>query len=185
MIKELQKQADEKMTKSIKALCTEFARIRTGRASISLLDGISVNYYNTRTPLNQMANITIPEPRLIVIQPWDISVIGEIEKSIYKSDLGINPVNDGRVIRLAIPELTEERRKQLVKIVKNKAEDGKVAVRNIRRDINEQAKAAQKEKKITEDEYHTGLGDIQKLTAEFIDKIDGILKAKETEIMEV
>jgi len=185
MIKEFCRETDQKMAKSIKALRNEFAIIRTGRASISLLDGISVNYYNTPTPLNQMANLTIPEPRLLVIQPWDISIIPEIEKAINKSNLGINPVNDGRVIRLAIPELTEERRKHLVKVLKGKAEEGKVAIRNIRRDINEKSKNAQKEKKITEDEYRTGLSDIQKLTDGFIDQIDEILKAKEVEIMEV
>jgi len=185
MIKEIQKEAEKKMDKAINALGHELSTIRTGRASVSLLDGIKVNYYNTLTPLNQMANITIPEPRMIIIMPWDPSIIGEIEKTILKSDLGINPTNDGKVIRLAIPMLTEERRKQLVKIVKAKAEDNKIAIRNIRRDINEQLKAGQKDKKITEDEYHSGIKDIQKITDEYIEKIDRITKDKEEEIMEV
>ncbi|MGA1868565.1 MAG: ribosome recycling factor [bacterium] len=185
MIKEIQKEADQKMSKAIDALRHEFASIRTGRASIALLDGIKVNYYNTLTPLNQMANLTIPEPRMIVIMPWDPSTINEIEKTILKSDLGINPTNDGKVIRLAIPQLTEERRKQLVKIVKSKAEESKISIRNIRRDTNERLKNSQKEKKITEDDYHGAVKDIQKLTDSYIEKIDSILKDKEEEIMEV
>ena len=185
MIKEIRTESDQKMSKAIDALRHEFASIRTGRASIALLEGIKCNYYNAITPLNQMANITIPEPRMMVIMPWDPSIINEIEKTILKSDLGINPTNDGKVIRLAIPQLTEERRKQLVKIVKGKAEDNKISIRNIRRDTNENLKNCQKEKKITEDEYHVGTKDIQKLTDEYIEKIDDILKNKEEEIMEI
>ncbi|MBN2372343.1 ribosome recycling factor [bacterium] len=185
MIKSLHKETQNRMESAVNATMHEFGTIRTGRASVSLLDGIKVDYYNTVTPLNQMSTISIPEPRLMVIQPWDPSILSGIEKAILKSDLGLNPTNDGKVIRLAIPMLTEERRKQLVKVVKNMAEESRISIRNARRDSNEKLKNMEKDRQITEDEYHNGLKEIQKLTDEFIAKVDEILEKKEKEIMEV
>lgn len=185
MIKSLNKETEGKMEAALEALSHELGTIRTGRASPSLLDGIKVEYYNTMTPLHQMANISVPEARLLVIQPWDPSTLQGIEKAILKSDLGLNPSNDGKVIRLAIPMLTEERRKQLVKIVKNIAEESRISIRNTRRDSNEKLKTMEKNKEITEDEHHTGLKDIQKLTDDYIARVDVILENKEKEIMEV
>jgi len=185
MIKSLHKETKEKMDMAIEAISHEFGSIRTGRASASILDGIKVDYYNTLTPLNQMATISVPEPRLIVIQPWDPSVLANMEKAILKSDLGLNPSNDGKVIRLAIPMLTEERRKQLVKVVKNMAEECRISIRNTRRDSNEKLKKMEKDKDITEDDYHNGLKEIQTLTDDFISKVDELLSKKEKEIMEV
>ena len=151
-IKELLQQAEERMNKSIEALKHEFASIRTGRASVALLDKVMVDYYGSPTPINQVANISVPEPRMIVIAPWDKTMIGAIEKAILQSDLGLNPGNDGAQIRLTIPQLTEERRKEIVKVVHKKAEDAKVAVRNIRRDVNDALKKEEKAKTITEDD---------------------------------
>lgn len=185
MIKLVYKETQKKMESTVDALITEFGMIRTGRASVTLLDGIKVEYYNAITPLNQMATISVPESRLLVIQPWDPSTLSNIERAILKSDLGLNPSNDGKVIRLAIPMLTEERRKQLVKLVKNIAEESRISVRNARRESNEKLKKMEKEKDITEDEYHNGLKDIQKLTDDFIARVDEILLNKEKEIMEV
>jgi len=185
MDKEMKKKAKEKMEKSIEVLKKDFASIRTGRASISLLDGISVDYYGTKSPLNQVATLSVPEPRLITIQPWDQSMIAVIEKAIMQSDLGLNPSNDGKIIRIAIPELTEERRKQLVKVVRKRAEEARVAVRNIRREVNGELKKKEKEKKLTEDVLKMSLEEVQELTDEFIKEIDRILKKKEEEIMEV
>ena len=185
MIKTLHKETKEKMDLAIDALSHEFGTIRTGRASASILDSIKVEYYNSLTPLNQMSTISVPEPRLIVIQPWDPSTLPNIEKSILKSDLGLNPTNDGKVIRLAIPMLTEERRKQLVKVVKNIAEECRISIRNSRRDSNEKLKKMEKEKQITEDEYHNGLKEIQNLTDDYIGRVDELLTNKEKEIMEV
>jgi ribosome recycling factor len=185
MIKILHKETKEKMDLAIDALSHEFGTIRTGRASASILDGIKVEYYNSLTHLNQMATISVPESRLIVIQPWDPSALPNIEKAILKSDLGLNPSNDGKVIRLAIPMLTEERRKQLVKVVKNIAEECRISIRNSRRDSNEKLKKMEKEKNITEDEYHNGLKEIQNLTDDFIGKVDELLAKKEKEILEV
>jgi ribosome recycling factor len=185
MIKKVNKETKEKMDLAIEALSHEFGTIRTGRASASILDSIKVEYYNSLTQLNQMATISVPEPRLIVIQPWDPSALGNIEKAILKSDLGLNPTNDGKVIRLAIPMLTEERRKQLVKVVKNIAEECRISIRNSRRDSNEKLKKMEKEKDITEDEYHNGLKEIQNLTDEYIAKVDELLTKKEKEILEV
>jgi ribosome recycling factor len=185
MIKSLNKETKEKMDMAIEAISHEFGSIRTGRASASILDGIKVDYYNTLTPLNQMATISVPEPRLIVIQPWDPSALANIEKAILKSDLGLNPSNDGKVIRLAIPMLTEDRRKQLVKVVKNMAEESRISIRNTRRDSNEKLKKMEKDKEITEDDYHNGLKEIQNLTDDFIAKVDDLLSKKEKEIMEV
>ncbi|HHT42818.1 MAG TPA: ribosome recycling factor [Firmicutes bacterium] len=162
-----------------------FASVRTGRANPALLDRITVSYYGTPTPLNQMASVTVPEPRLLVITPWDKSSIKDIEKAILTSDLGLVPNNDGTVIRLAIPALTEERRKELVRLVRRDAEDFRVAVRNIRRDLNEDAKDLEKEGEISEDDLRRAQDEIQKLTDHYIEEIDQLLKAKEKEIMEV
>jgi len=185
MEKELKRKTVEKMDHTIESLKKEFASIRTGRASLALLDGIKVDYYGTPTPLQQLASLSIPESRQIAIQPWEQKIIPDIEKAIMKSDLGITPTNDGKVIRINIPVLTEERRKQLVKVVKKNAEDAKVAVRNIRRDTNEGIKKLEKEKKLSEDDTKKYLDEIQKLTDYYIKKIDEILQHKEKEIMEV
>lgn len=179
-----QKLKDE-MDKTISALDKSFSRVRTGRASVSLLDGIKVEYYGTPTPIAQVATLSVPESRLIVIAPWDITVIGAIEKAIQKSDLGLMPSNDGKVIRLAIPQLTEERRKELVKIVKKMAEEGKVKIRNSRRDANEELKNLKKNNKIAEDELFAAQEEVQKTTNMHIEKIDKILAVKEKEIMEI
>lgn len=179
------KNADVKMKKCIEILKREFGSIRAGRALPSLLDKISVDYYHTPTPLNQLSNITAPEARLLVIQPWDKNIIGEIEKAIMKSDLGLTPNSDGNVIRLSIPQLTEERRKELVKVIRKKAEESKVAVRNVRREANELLKTEEKEGKITEDELRIGQDEINEITKKNIEEIDKVLAAKEAEIMEV
>lgn len=175
----------ERMTKAIQSYSRELAGIRAGRANASLLDRISVDYYGAPTPINQLAGVSVPEARLLVIQPYDKTILGEIEKAILKSDLGITPTNDGSVIRLAIPQLTEERRKELVKVVKKEAEEAKVAIRNIRRDGNDDLKKLEKSGDITEDELRGYSDDIQKATDEFIAKIDGMTKDKEKEILEV
>jgi len=175
----------DEMEKTINGLSKSFSRVRTGRASVALLDGIKVDYYGTATPINQVANISIPENRLILIVPWDASVIGAIEKSIQKSDLGLTPSNDGKAVRLAIPQLTEERRKELVKIVKKMAEEGKVKLRNARRDANEELKNLKKNNKMAEDELFTAQEEVQKLTNQYIEKTDKVLAAKEKEIMEI
>lgn len=177
--------AKERMTKGIQAYTRELASIRAGRASASLLDRISVDYYGAPTPVNQMASITTPEARLLVIQPYDKSILGDIEKAILKSDLGLNPTNDGSLIRISIPQLTEERRKDLVKLVKKEAEEAKIAIRNIRRDANDDLKKLEKNGDITEDALRGHSDDIQKLTDEHIQKIDQITKEKEKEILEV
>lgn len=177
--------AKQKMENSIGALTRHLASIRAGRANASLLDRISVDYYGAPTPINQMAGISVPEPRLLAIQPYDKTVIGDIEKAILKSDLGITPSNDGTLIRLAIPALTEERRKEIVKTVKKEAEDAKVAIRNVRRDANDEFKKLEKSAEITEDELHRYGDDIQKLTDDYIKQIDDIAKDKENEIMEI
>lgn len=176
---------EEKMNKTLKSLQADLNKVRTGRASLALFDDIRVDYYGTPTPLNQMATLSVPESRLIVIQPWDPLLIGEIEKAILKSELGVTPANDGKVIRLTIPRLTEERRKELVKIIKRMGEQGKVAIRNIRRDANEDFKGVEKEKLISKDELHQNLEKIQKITDGFIQKIDEVLGVKEKEILEI
>ena len=173
------------MQGAIDALKKEFSSIRTGRASMALLDGIIVDYYGTPTPVQQLASLSIPESRQIAIQPWEQRLIPEIEKAIMKSDLGLTPMNDGKLIRINIPILTEERRKQLVKIVKKRAEESKIAVRNIRRDGNEELKKLEKEEHISEDEVKKEHDEIQKITDSFIKKIDELLAHKENEIMEV
>lgn len=178
-------EAKDKMEKSISSFSRELASIRAGRANASLLDRISVEYYGAPTPLNQMAGISVPEARLLVIQPYDKTVLGEIEKAILRSDLGITPTNDGSVIRIMIPALTEERRKDLVKLVGKEAENAKIAVRNVRRDANDDLKKAEKASEITEDELHGLTEDVQKLTDTYIAKIDEVAKNKEQEILEV
>jgi ribosome recycling factor len=185
MEQELKRKTTDRMARTIEALKKEFASIRTGRASLALLDGIMVNYYETPTPLQQLASLSIPESRQIAIQPWDPKVIPDIEKAILKSDLGLTPMNDGKTIRINIPTLTEERRKQLVKTVKKKAEDAKVAIRNIRRDSNEELKKIEKEKHLSEDEVKKSQDEIQKITDSYITKVDEVLGHKEKEIMEV
>jgi len=184
MIESIHEETRERMGKSVSALKSEFKRIRTGRASLALLDGIRVDYYGTLTPLNQMASLAVPESRLITIQPWDISVIKEIEKAILKSDLGLTPSSDGKIIRIAIPPLTEERRKELVKIANKISEEYKVAVRNIRRDSNELLKGLKKEGDISEDEAFKAQDQVQKITDDYIRRIDDVYQEKEKEILE-
>ncbi len=173
------------MNGAMEALKKEFSSIRTGRASLALLDGITLDYYGTPTPLQQLASLSIPESRQIAIQPWEQKIIPEIEKAILKSELGLTPMNDGKIIRINIPVLTEERRKQLVKLVKKRAEESKIAVRNIRRDTNEELKKLEKEKHLSEDDVKKSLDEIQKITDQFIHKVDEVLEHKEKEIMEV
>ncbi|NNF98477.1 MAG: ribosome recycling factor [Desulfobacteraceae bacterium] len=184
MIEETFQETKDRMAKTITALKNELKRVRTGRASLSLLDGISADYYGTPTPLNQMASLSVPESRLILIQPWDVSAIKEIEKAILKSDLGLTPSNDGKVVRISIPPLTEERRKDLVKVVNKMCEEHKVAIRNIRRDSNEFLKGLKKEGDISEDDAFKAQDQIQKITDDYIKKIDDTYKEKEKEILE-
>ncbi|WP_172369694.1 ribosome recycling factor [Sporosarcina jiandibaonis] len=178
-------QAKERMDNAIGAFSRELASIRAGRANASLLDRITVDYYGAPTPLNQMAGISVPEARLLAIQPYDKTTLGDIEKAILKSDIGITPSNDGTIIRLSIPALTEERRRDIVKTVKKEAEDSKVVIRNVRRDANEEFKKLEKNGEITEDELHRNGDEIQKLTDSYIKKIDDLAKEKEDEIMEI
>jgi ribosome recycling factor len=176
---------NDRMKKAIEALRHELSKMRTGRATVSLLDDVKVDYYGTQTPLNQMASLTVPDPRTIVVQPWDASAVPLIEKAIQKSDLGLNPANDGKLLRVPIPQLNEERRKELVKVSKKFGEDCKVSVRNARRDANEELKAAKKSSDITEDEERKAHDRIQKLTDDFIKQIEDALTHKEKDIMEV
>jgi ribosome recycling factor len=178
-------QAEEKMKKSVKALQEEFNGLRTGRASTAIFDKIRVDYYGQKTPLNQVATLSVPEARLIVIQPWDKTLLGEIEKAIQMSELSLNPSNDGKIIRINIPPLTEERRKDLVKLSKNIAEQSRVAIRNIRREANDELKKALKNADLSEDEEKKTGEEIQKLTDKYIAEIGRELEAKEKEIMEV
>ncbi|RFB19033.1 ribosome recycling factor [Bacillus sp. HNG] len=178
-------QVKDKMSKAVQALSRELATVRAGRANPAILDKVSVDYYGAPTPLNQLASINVPEARMLVIQPYDKSVLGDMEKAIQKADLGLNPTNDGSIIRISIPPLTEERRRELVKLVKKYAEESKVAVRNVRRDGNDELKKLEKNGEITEDELRTLTDDVQKITDESINKIDSIAKEKEKEIMEV
>ncbi len=184
-VKDVEANIKIRMEKAVSDLQHEMSSIRTGRASLGILDHIRVDYYGTPTPLNQVANLHVPEPALITIQPWDVSQIGAIEKSIRASDLGLNPANDGKVIRLPIPPLTEERRKELVKKLHGTAEHHRVAVRNIRRDGNEAVKKLLKEKKLAEDDEKKALDDIQKLTDGYMQKIDLAAKTKEKDILEI
>jgi ribosome recycling factor len=184
-IKDVEAHLKTRMDKALSDLQHEMASIRTGRASLSILDHIRVDYYGTPTPLNQIANLHVPEPSMITVQPWDVSQIGPIEKAIRVSDLGLNPANDGKMIRLPIPPLTEERRKELVKKLHAVAENHRVGLRNIRRDGNDAVKKLQKDKKVTEDEEKRAHDEIQKLTDSFMQKIDQASKAKEKEILEI
>lgn len=187
MLSEQKKKAEEKMNKALELLRKEFASLRTGRASLGVLDGITVDYYGTPTPLSQVANMAVPDPRQITIQPWEAKMLGEIEKAILKSDVGITPSNDGKIIRLSIPPLTEERRQQIVKHAKKLAEDARVAIRNIRRDVNDEIKKKGKDKDahISEDATKRLQDEIQKTTDTYIRKIDELLAHKEKEIMTV
>lgn len=185
MAKQVIASTKERMEKAVQALSRELATIRAGRANASLLDKVSVDYYGAPTPINQLAGVSVPEARLLVIQPYDKTILGEIEKAILKADLGLNPSNDGSIIRIAIPALTEERRKELVKQVKKEAEESKVAVRNIRRDANDDLKKLEKNNEITEDEQRGYSEDVQKLTDAHIQKIDEVAKDKEKDIMSV
>lgn len=174
-----------KMEKTLSSLKADLNKVRTGRASLALFDDIRVNYYGTPTPLHQIATLAVPEPRLITIQPWDTTIIGEIEKAILKSDVGVTPASDGKIIRINIPRLTEERRKELVKVVRKMAEATKVAIRNIRRDTNEQVKGLEKNKEISKDQLHQWMDKVQTSTDSFIEKVDGVLTSKEKEIMDI
>ncbi|NLM97341.1 MAG: ribosome recycling factor [Halanaerobiaceae bacterium] len=185
MISEIKRTAEEKMKKSIQATKEDFNTVRTGRARPSLVENILVDYYGTPTPLNQMAKIVAPEVRMLLIEPWDKSTLANIEKAILKANIGLNPNNDGTVIRINIPQLTEETRKDLVKVVKDKAEKGRIAIRSIRQDANSELKKLNNDSLIPEDDYHRALDSIQELTNEYIEKIDKLLKEKEEEIMEV
>ena len=185
MLPQVYQTMEHKMQKAVDVLKTEFAGIRTGRANAALLDTVRVMSYGSPVPLNQVATISVPEARLLVIAPWDKGLTGEIEKAILKSDLGLTPANDGKVIRLPIPTLTEERRRELVKVVKKMSEEGKVAVRNIRRDANDEIKKLEKDKRITEDDSKKAHDDTQRMTDKYTALIDEVLAKKEKEIMEV
>jgi len=184
-VKEIETSARTRMEKALADLQHDMAGVRTGRASVSLLDNVRADYYGTPTPLNQLATLHVPEPSLITVQPWDVSQIGTIEKAIRSADLGLNPGNDGKIIRVPIPPLTEERRKELVKKLHHIAEDHRVAMRNVRRDANENVKKLLKDKVISEDEDRRAHEEIQKLTDASIQKLDQAAKAKEKEIMEL
>lgn len=184
-IKDIETQTRARMDKVLTALQHDMVNIRTGRASVNLLDNIRVDYFGTPTPVNQVANLHVPEPFMITIQPWDSSMIGPIEKAIRTSDLGLNPGNDGKLIRVPIPQLTEERRKEFVKKLHHVAEDHRVSMRNARRDANDQAKKLMKEKLISEDDERRSLDDIQKLTDSYMQKLEAAVKGKEKDIMEV
>lgn len=185
MVRDVLNETEEKMKGVIAATKRDFSTIRTGRANPAILDRVSVNYYGTPTPIAQLATISVPEPRLITIQPWDRSSLKDVEKALLQSDLGLTPSNDGQMIRLAIPPLTEERRKDLVRLVRKEAEDKRIAIRNIRREANERLKAMQKDGKLPEDEGKRGEKQIQELTDRYVKEVDTLLETKEEEIMEV
>jgi ribosome recycling factor len=184
-VKSVETNAKSRMDKVLSDLQHNMAGIRTGRASVALLDSVRVDYYGTPTPLNQVATLHVPEPSMITVQPWDVSQIGPIEKAIRASDLGLNPSNDGKIVRVPVPALTEERRKDLVKRLHHVAEDHRVSLRNIRRDANEHLKKLLKDKAISEDDERRALDEMQKLTDSFISKLDQAAKAKEKEILEI
>ena len=185
MSNQVMNETKERMEKAVTAYQRELATVRAGRANPSLLDKVTVEYYGAQTPLNQLSSITVPEARMLIITPYDKTALGDIEKAIQKADLGVTPTNDGSIIRITIPPLTEERRKELVKLVKKYSEDAKVDVRNIRRDANDDLKKLEKNGEMTEDELRSSTEDVQKLTDEYVSKIDEITKDKEKEIMEV
>jgi ribosome recycling factor len=180
---EIYADTSERMDKTIEALKREFKTVRTGRASTALLESIKIPYYGALTPLSQVASLSAPEPTLLVVQPWDASVLPEIDKAIKKSNLGLNPNNDGKILRISVPPLSEERRKDLVKLIRKMAEDSRIAIRNERRDGNDLVKALEKDKEISEDDCRKGQDHIQKLTNEAIEQVDETLKKKEEEIM--
>lgn len=182
---ELRKNARQRMDGAIQAFSDELAKIRTGRATPALLDSVKVEYYGQRVPLNQAATITTPEPRLIVVQPWEKSMLAEIEKEILKADLGLNPSNDGALIRVPIPQLSEERRKDLVKLVHKFAEEARIAIRNVRRDVNDHLKKLEKSHDLSEDELSVELEEVQNYTDEHIKRVDEVMQHKEAEVMEV
>jgi ribosome recycling factor len=183
---ELFADAQDRMEKAVDAMKREFTKIRTGKATVSLLDGIKVEYYGSSAPIRQVANISVPEARLLVIQPWDKKITGDIEKAVRSSDLGLNPSSDGNLIRVPIPALTEERRKELVRYVHKLAEEGRVAIRNVRRDVNESLKQKLKDGDISEDDFRRAHDKVvQEMTDEHIHEVDRVLSAKETELMEV
>lgn len=184
MVESVYDDAKDRMGDSIDALKNDFKKIRTGRASLALFEGMKISYYGTSTPLNQVASLSIPESRLIVINPWDQSIIGEIEKEILKSEIGLTPMNDGKLIRIPIPALTEERRKELVKVVHKIAEDHKVSIRNIRRDANELLKGLKKDGDISEDDFFRAQDKVQKITDDYIQSVDETYQEKEKEILE-
>ncbi len=184
-MQDFKKKATERMNATISALKKDLSSIRTGRASLSLLDGITVDYYGSPVPISQVATLGIPDSKQIVIQPWEQKLISAVEKAILKSDLGLTPMNDGKIIRITIPALTEERRKQLAKVVRKKAEETRIAIRNIRRDINEELKKSEKDKQLSEDDAKRLQGEIQKITDSFINKVEEVIINKEKEIMEV
>ncbi|MEO0071379.1 MAG: ribosome recycling factor [candidate division WOR-3 bacterium] len=184
MLEKIYGECRTKMNKAIEVLTSEFSRIRTARANPAILDGVKVNYYNTLTPLRQVASISAPEPRLLVVQPWDRTVLPEIEKAILKADLGLSPKVEGSLIRIPIPPLTEERRRELVKLCAKLTEDTRVAIRSVRRDFIEEIKKLEKDKKVSEDDAKLAQKKIQEITDEFIKKLDELLKKKEAEIME-
>jgi len=177
--------AEERMEKAVAAMDRDFAKLRTGRASTALVDGIKAEYYGTPTPISQMASVAAPDSRTLTIQPWDKGGMAAIEKAIMKSDLGLTPINDGKIIRIAIPPLTEERRRDLVKVARKYGEEGKVAVRGVRRDANDSLKKAEKDKEITEDELKRCSDEVQKLTDKYVAEIDARCSAKEKEIMDI
>ena len=184
-MREVLKDAEDRMKKALASLEKDFSRLRTGRASNSLLDGIRVDYYGTPTPLDQIASVSTPDSRTITIQPWDRKAFNDVEKAILKSDLGLTPVNDGKIIRISIPPLTEDRRKDLAKVAKKYTEEAKVAVRNIRRDANELLKKKKSDKTLSEDDLHKGQEEVQKLTDAYIAKSDEAMARKDKEIMEI
>jgi ribosome recycling factor len=184
-MKELLRDVEERMKGAVEAFREELSRLRTGRASLALLDGITVDYYGTQSPLNQVASLSVPDPTTIMIAPWEPKVLADIEKAILKSNLGLTPNNDGKVVRLIIPALTEERRKDLVKLAQEYAEGSRNAIRQVRRDGNDHVKKKEKDKEISEDQMHDGLESIQKLTDAYVGKINDVLDRKEREIMEV
>ena len=185
MIDDVLSELRQRMKKSEDALQDDFMSIRTGRATPALVEKLPVEYYGTMTPLNQMASIAAPEPRLLVIRPWDASALTDIERAILKSDLGLTPMNDGKLIRLSVPRLTEERRRELVKVVSRRVEEARIAVRNLRRDALQDLKEFEKEKMISEDDFYRGKDEVQKLTDEFIERIDETGERKEKEVMEI
>jgi len=185
MEEQIVKETGAKMEKTLTSLKTDLNKVRTGRASLALFDDIRIDYYGTPTPLHQVATMAVPEPRLITIQPWDTTITAEIEKGILKSELGLTPMSDGKIIRITIPRLTEERRKELVKVVKKMSEGAKVALRNIRREANEQLKGLEKNKKISQDQLRQWMDKVQTSTDKYIEKVDGVLATKEKEILEI